>query len=101
MEWSESKDEYREDRDVDSSPMREHWDELEQNGTDKLSKHRSKDRKKVSRGEDKEHRSKDRERLKRSSDDVLKERDKESGSRDRRKEDRDERERRIGVRIVR
>ena len=59
MEWSESKDEYREDRDVDSSPMREHWDELEQNGTDKLSKHRSKDRKKGSRGEDKEHRSKD------------------------------------------
>ncbi|KAK7845548.1 sart-1 family protein dot2 [Quercus suber] len=68
MEWSESKDEYREDRDVDSSPMREHWDELEQNGTDKL------------------------KRSKRSSDDVLKEREKESGSRDRRKEDRDERE---------
>ncbi|KAM3683673.1 hypothetical protein ACB094_12G164700 [Castanea mollissima] len=80
MEWSESKDEYWEDRDVDSSPMKEHWDELEQNGTDKLSKHRSKDRKK------------DRERLKRGSDDVLKEREKESGSRDRRKEDRDERE---------
>ncbi|KAL4597047.1 hypothetical protein ACB092_12G207200 [Castanea dentata] len=78
MEWSESKDEFREDRDVDCSPMREHWDELEQNGTDKLSKHRSKDRKK--------------ERLKRGSDDVLKEREKESGSRDRRKEDRDERE---------
>ena len=46
MEWSESKDEYREDRDVDSSPMREHWDELEQNVTDKSSKHWSKDRKK-------------------------------------------------------
>ncbi|KAK9992978.1 hypothetical protein SO802_022681 [Lithocarpus litseifolius] len=92
MEWSESKDEYREDRDVDSSPMREHWDELEQNGTDKFSKHRSKDRKKGSRGEDKEHRSKDRERSKRGSDDVLKEREKESGSSDRRKEDRDERE---------
>ncbi|KAM3683684.1 hypothetical protein ACB094_12G165500 [Castanea mollissima] len=60
--------------------MREHWDELEQNGTDKLSKHRSKDRKK------------DQERLKRGSDDVLKEREKESGSRDRRKEDRDEKE---------
>ncbi|KAK4573697.1 hypothetical protein RGQ29_031584 [Quercus rubra] len=77
----EQNDEHREDRDVDSSPMREHWDELEQNVTDKSSKHRSKDRKKG-----------DREWSKRSSDDVLKERERESGSRDRRKEDRDERE---------
>ncbi|KAM3683680.1 hypothetical protein ACJW31_12G166400 [Castanea mollissima] len=74
MEWSESKDEYWEDRDVDSSPMKEHWDELEQNGTDKLRRHQSKDRRR------------------RGSDDVLKERENESGSRDRRREDRDERE---------
>nr|XP_023906058.1 SART-1 family protein DOT2-like isoform X1 [Quercus suber] len=91
MEWSDSKYEHREERD-DESPMREHYDDLEQDGTDKSSKHRSKDRKKGSRGgEDKEHRSKDRERSKRSSDDVVKEREKES-SRDRRKDDRDERE---------
>uniref|UniRef100_A0A2N9EH52 SART-1 family protein n=1 Tax=Fagus sylvatica TaxID=28930 RepID=A0A2N9EH52_FAGSY len=100
MEWSDSKYEHREERD-DDSPMREHWDggDLE-HGTDKSSKHRSKDRKKSSRGEDKEHRSKDRERSKRSSDDVSKEREKEVrdsekdrvSSRDRRKEDRDERE---------
>ncbi|GMY27396.1 SART-1 family protein DOT2-like isoform X1 [Fagus crenata] len=100
MEWSDSKYEHREERD-DESPMREHWDGVDlEHGTDKSSKHRSKDRKKSSRGEDKEHRSKDRERSKRSSDDVSKEREKEVrdsekdrvSSRDRRKEDRDERE---------
>ncbi|KAG2721801.1 hypothetical protein I3760_02G098100 [Carya illinoinensis] len=94
MEWRDNQDD---------SPVREHWDggaydDFEQNGTDKSSKHRSKDRKKSSRGEDKEHRSKDRERSKRISDDVSKEREKSArdaekdrvSSRDRRKEDRDE-----------
>ncbi|KAE8077045.1 hypothetical protein FH972_015650 [Carpinus fangiana] len=104
IEWSNPRYEHREERDDrDDSPMREHgdggaYDDSEQNGIDKSSKHRSKDRKKSSRSEDKEHRSKDRERSKRISDDVLKEREKEARdsekdrvpNRDRRKEDRDE-----------
>ncbi|MBA0785224.1 hypothetical protein Gotri_006828 [Gossypium trilobum] len=89
------KDRY--DREDDAS--RERWvggaysDELEQ--TDK---HRSKDKKKSSREEEKDHRSRDRERdrSKRSSDEVLKEREKDSlekdrvSTRERRKDDRDE-----------
>ncbi|KAG8492805.1 hypothetical protein CXB51_010254 [Gossypium anomalum] len=89
------KDRY--DREDDAS--RERWvggaysDELEQ-----IDKHRSKDKKKSSREEEKDHRSRDRERdrSKRSSDEVLKEREKDSlekdrvSTRERRKDDRDE-----------
>lgn len=89
------KDRY--DREDDAS--RERWvggaysDELEQ--TDE---HRSKDKKKSSREEEKDHRSRDRERdrSKRSSDEILKEREKDSlekdrvSTRERRKDDRDE-----------
>lgn len=90
--------------DRDDSPMREHreegiYDDLDENGTDKSSRHRSKDRKKSSRGEEKDTRSKDRERSRRSSDDFVKEREKESkdsekdrvSSKERRKDDRDDR----------
>ncbi|KAF3457135.1 hypothetical protein FNV43_RR01792 [Rhamnella rubrinervis] len=104
-EWSESRYGQREERyDRDDSPMREprppSYDDLEENGTDKLEKHRSKDRKKSSRGEERDHRSKERERSKRSSDDLLKEKEREAkdsekervSSRERRKDDRDERD---------
>ncbi|XP_050372474.1 SART-1 family protein DOT2 [Argentina anserina] len=76
--------EQREERyDRDDSPVS---DDLEENG----SRHRSKDRKKSSRGEEKDGRSKDRDRLRRSGgDDVAKDREKES--KDRRKDDGDER----------
>ncbi|KAM5569401.1 SART-1 family protein DOT2 [Rosa sericea] len=93
--------EQREERyDRDDSPVREqredgNSDDLEENG----SRHRSKDRKKSSRGEEKDSRSKDRDRSRRSGgDDVVKEREKESKdlekdrvSKERRKDDRDER----------
>lgn len=101
MEWSDSRYELREGRDdQEDSPLREQYDDLEQVGTDKSSKHRSKDRKNSSRGEDKEHRSKDRDKQKRTVEDVSKEREKEArdlekdriGSRERKREDRDERE---------
>ncbi|KAK7861151.1 sart-1 family protein dot2 [Quercus suber] len=84
MEWSDSKYEHREERD-DESPMREHYDDLEQDGTDKSSKHRSKDRKKGSRE------GKIRNIGVKTENDQREEREKES-SRDRRKDDRDERE---------
>ncbi|KAJ7954883.1 SART-1 family protein [Quillaja saponaria] len=97
MDCSESH-EGRADR--EDSPMRERYDDLEQIGNEKLSKHRSKDRKRGDRGEDKEHKSKDREQSKRVSDDVSREREKDArdtendrvSSRDRKKEHRDERE---------
>ncbi|KAK7313735.1 hypothetical protein VNO77_38930 [Canavalia gladiata] len=73
VEWSESR--YEGGNDKEDSPGREQYDE---DGAEKSSKHRSKDRKKS----DKEHRSKDREQLK----DASKE------GRERKKEDRDERE---------
>ncbi|KAK7271827.1 hypothetical protein RJT34_28040 [Clitoria ternatea] len=73
VEWSDSRYDGRNDR--EDSPAREQYDD---DGAEKSSKHRSKDRKKS----DKEHRSKDREQLK----DASKE------GRERKKEDRDERE---------
>lgn len=102
MDWSEPKPERSDElRDRDDSPTRDYhdgaYDDLEENGIEKSSKHRSKDRKK-SRREEKDHRGKDRERSK--AGDGLKEREKETKdlekdrvtSRERRKEDRDERE---------
>ncbi|KAJ1442493.1 SNU66/SART1 family [Sesbania bispinosa] len=80
VEWSESRYESR--KDEEDSPVREQYDD---DGAEKSSKHRSKDRKKS----DKEHRSKDREQLKRAAEDVEKDR---VAGRDRKKEDRDERE---------
>ncbi|XP_058770423.1 SART-1 family protein DOT2-like [Vicia villosa] len=77
VEWSESR--YDDRNDKDDSPVREHYDD---DGVDKSSRHRSKDRKKS----DKEHRSKDRDQLKRASEDVEKDR---SAGRER---NRDERE---------
>ncbi|XP_027353887.1 SART-1 family protein DOT2 [Abrus precatorius] len=73
VEWSDSRYDGRNDK--EDSPVREQYDD---DGVEKSSKHRSKDRKKS----DKEHRSKDREQLK----DASKE------GRERKKEDRDERE---------
>ncbi|XP_028798689.1 SART-1 family protein DOT2 [Neltuma alba] len=101
MEWSESRYEPRDGRDdQEDSALTEQYDDLEQVGTDKSSKHRSKDRKNSNRGEEKENRSKDRDKLKRTTEDVSKEREKEArdlekdriGSRERKREDRDERE---------
>ncbi|XP_034699633.1 SART-1 family protein DOT2-like isoform X1 [Vitis riparia] len=102
MDWSEPKPERSDElRDRDDSPTRDYhdgaYDDLEETGIEKSSKHRSKDRKK-SRREEKDHRGKDRERSK--AGDGLKEREKETKdlekdrvtSRERRKEDRDERE---------
>ncbi|KAJ9689235.1 hypothetical protein PVL29_014748 [Vitis rotundifolia] len=102
MDWSEPKPERSDElRDRDDSPTRDYhdgaYDDLEENGIEKSSKHRSKDRKK-SRREEKDHRGKDRERSK--AGDGLKEREKETKdlekdrvtSRERRKEDRDEHE---------
>ncbi|XP_061346512.1 SART-1 family protein DOT2 [Gastrolobium bilobum] len=87
VEWSESRYEGRNDK--EDSPVREQYDD---DGAEKSSKHRSKDRKKS----DKEHRSKDREQLKRTAEDISKEvRDVEKdrvAGRERKKEDRDERE---------
>ncbi|KAL5541561.1 hypothetical protein UlMin_009271 [Ulmus minor] len=93
MELSDSRYEQRDQRDDQDDS-----DDLEQNGTDKLGKHRSKDKKKSSRGEEKEHKSKDRERSRRSGDEISKEREKEArdlerervSSKERRKDDRDE-----------
>ncbi|CAI8603522.1 unnamed protein product [Vicia faba] len=65
VEWSESR--YDDKNDKDDSPVREHYDE---DGVDKTSRHRSKDRKKS----DKEHRSKDWDQPKKASEDVEKDR---------------------------
>ncbi|CAL5208652.1 unnamed protein product [Lathyrus oleraceus] len=65
VEWSESR--YDDRNDKDDSPVREHYDD---DGVDKSSRHRSKDRKKS----DKEHRSKDRDQPKRASEDLEKDR---------------------------
>lgn len=62
VDWSESRYDERED-----SPVREHYDD---DGVDRSSRHRSKDRKKS----DKDHRGKDRDQAKRVSEDVEKER---------------------------
>ncbi|KAK4263438.1 hypothetical protein QN277_028841 [Acacia crassicarpa] len=99
-EWSESRYEPRDRDDQEDSPLREQYDDLEQVGTDKSSKHRSKERKNSSRGEDKGHRSKDRDKQKQTTEEVSKEREKEArdlekdriGSRERKREDRNERE---------
>ncbi|XP_020976077.1 SART-1 family protein DOT2 isoform X1 [Arachis ipaensis] len=91
VEWSESRYEAREGKiDKDDSPVREQYDD---DLDEKSSKHRSKDRKKSSRGDEKEHhRSKDREHPKRTTDEAREvEKDRVAG-RERKKEDRDERE---------
>ncbi|XP_057453360.1 SART-1 family protein DOT2 isoform X2 [Lotus japonicus] len=77
MEWSESRYEGRNGKD-ESSPVREPYDD---DGVEKSSKHRAKDRKKSDR-------SKDREPTKEARD-VEKDR---VGGRERKKEDRDERD---------
>nr|XP_043609350.1 SART-1 family protein DOT2 [Erigeron canadensis] len=88
-----------ETRDQDESPLGERWkgeyDDVE-NDKSRESKHRSKEKSRSSRREEKDHRSRDREKSKVSE--ASKERDRESkgslkdGGRDRRKEDGDDRD---------
>ncbi|XP_028753006.1 SART-1 family protein DOT2-like isoform X2 [Neltuma alba] len=100
MEWSESRYEPQDGRNDQEDPFREQYDDLEQVGTDKSSRHRSKDRKNSSREEEKEHRSKDQGKQKRTLKDVSKERENDArdpendriGGLKRKREDRDERE---------
>ncbi|XP_057497500.1 SART-1 family protein DOT2-like isoform X1 [Actinidia eriantha] len=105
-EWSELRHERSvEMRNRDDSPERERWeagyDDLGENAMEKSKdsgKHRSKERSKSSRRDEKDHRTRDRELSKGS--DAAKDREKESkdlekgraASRERRKDDRDDRD---------